>query len=114
MNGTVYQVLIMSQTPVTTCAEAHAVLERLLPAHNRRFSKPARRTSDAHRSPVACPASDVAASVNHNCPVLGGMRYPDNQVSRYGNTNQSEDWKSGPDELVGEEPIVMQFNVENR
>jgi hypothetical protein len=34
---------------VTTCAGANAVLERLLPGHNRRFGKPAREAGDAHR-----------------------------------------------------------------
>ena len=34
---------------VTTLAGANAVLERLLPGHNRRFVKPAREASDAHR-----------------------------------------------------------------
>jgi hypothetical protein len=34
---------------VTTCAGANAVLERLLPGHNRRFGKPAREAADAHR-----------------------------------------------------------------
>jgi transposase len=34
---------------VTTVVGANAVLERLLPAHNRRFSKPARQQGDAHR-----------------------------------------------------------------
>lgn len=34
---------------VTTCAQANEVLTRLLPAHNRRFSKPARQQGDAHR-----------------------------------------------------------------
>jgi Helix-turn-helix domain len=34
---------------VTNCLEANVVLERLLPGHNRRFSKAARQTSDAHR-----------------------------------------------------------------
>jgi transposase len=33
----------------TTGAEANAVLERLLPAHNRRFAKAARQEGDAHR-----------------------------------------------------------------
>jgi hypothetical protein len=33
----------------TTCAEANAVLERLLPEHNRRFSIAARDTTNAHR-----------------------------------------------------------------
>src|SRR5262249_13669327 len=33
----------------TDCASANAVLERLLPAHNRRFSKAARQQGDAHR-----------------------------------------------------------------
>jgi transposase len=33
----------------TTAAQANAVLGRLLPAHNRRFSKPARQPGDAHR-----------------------------------------------------------------
>src|SRR5262245_20299972 len=33
----------------TTCAQANAVLERLLPGHNRRFVKAARQSSDAHR-----------------------------------------------------------------
>jgi hypothetical protein len=32
-----------------TCEQANAVLERLLPNHNRRFAKPARETRDAHR-----------------------------------------------------------------
>jgi hypothetical protein len=34
---------------VTTCAAANALLERLLPTHNRRFSKTARQAADAHR-----------------------------------------------------------------
>jgi hypothetical protein len=34
---------------VRTCAEANAVLEKLLPEHNRRFAKPARQATDAHR-----------------------------------------------------------------
>jgi hypothetical protein len=34
---------------VTDGVGANAVLERLLPAHNRRFSKPARQQGDAHR-----------------------------------------------------------------
>jgi transposase len=42
-----------------TVAGANAVLERLLPAHNRRFSKPARQSGDAHR-PLG-PAHDLAA-----------------------------------------------------
>jgi transposase-like protein len=33
-----------------TADQANAVLERLLPAHNRRFAKPARDSADAHRS----------------------------------------------------------------
>src|SRR5207237_8242825 len=32
-----------------TAAEAHAVLDRLLPAHNRRFAQPARDSADGHR-----------------------------------------------------------------
>jgi hypothetical protein len=32
-----------------TCAQANAVLERLLPVHNRRFNRPARDQTDAHR-----------------------------------------------------------------
>jgi hypothetical protein len=32
-----------------TCDAANAVLERLLPEHNRRFGKPARQPTDAHR-----------------------------------------------------------------
>lgn len=44
---------------VTTCAEANAVLERLLPAHNRRFSRAARQAVDAHR-PLG-PGHDLAA-----------------------------------------------------
>jgi DNA-binding CsgD family transcriptional regulator len=32
-----------------TCQEANAVLERLVPDHNRRFAKPASQPSDAHR-----------------------------------------------------------------
>jgi Helix-turn-helix domain len=43
----------------TTLAGANAVLERLLPAHNRRFVKPARQASDAHR-PLG-PGHDLAA-----------------------------------------------------
>jgi transposase len=34
---------------VTTGAAANALLERLLPAHNRRFARPARQAGDAHR-----------------------------------------------------------------
>lgn len=34
---------------VTDCVGANAILERLLPGHNRRFSKPARQQGDAHR-----------------------------------------------------------------
>ena len=34
---------------MTTCDGANAVLERLLPGHNRRFSKPAPEAGDAHR-----------------------------------------------------------------
>jgi transposase len=34
---------------VTDCVAANAILERLLPGHNRRFSKPARQQGDAHR-----------------------------------------------------------------
>jgi hypothetical protein len=34
---------------VTSCAGANELLERLLPAHNRRFAKPARQSGDAHR-----------------------------------------------------------------
>jgi transposase len=44
---------------VTTLAGANELLERLLPAHNRRFSKPARQPSDAHRS--LGPGHDLAA-----------------------------------------------------
>jgi hypothetical protein len=33
-----------------TLDEANAVLERVVPDHNRRFAKPARQSSDAHRS----------------------------------------------------------------
>jgi hypothetical protein len=33
----------------STCEQANAVLERLLPAHNRRFAKPAKDSRDAHR-----------------------------------------------------------------
>src|SRR5436190_13714795 len=43
----------------TTGAQANAGLERLLPAHNRRFSKPARQAADAHR-PLG-PGHDLAA-----------------------------------------------------
>ena len=32
-----------------TCGEANAVLEKLVPDHNRRFGKPARQPNDAHR-----------------------------------------------------------------
>ena len=34
----------------STCAQANEVLARLLPAHNRRFAKPAKDSRDAHRS----------------------------------------------------------------
>ena len=44
---------------VTTLAGANEVLERLLPAHNRRFSKPAPQPDDAHR-PLG-PGHDLAA-----------------------------------------------------
>jgi hypothetical protein len=44
---------------VTTCAAANELLERLLPAHNRRFSKAARQAADAHR-PLG-PGHDLAA-----------------------------------------------------
>jgi transposase len=43
----------------TTAAQANAVLERLLPAHNRRFARAARQTTDAHR-PLG-PGHDLAA-----------------------------------------------------
>jgi Helix-turn-helix domain len=43
----------------TTVAGANAVLERLLPGHNRRFVKAARQASDAHR-PLG-PGHDLAA-----------------------------------------------------
>jgi transposase len=42
-----------------TGAEANAVLERLLPAHNRRFGQAPRRPADAHRPPG--PGHDLAA-----------------------------------------------------
>jgi transposase len=44
---------------VRTIEKANAVLGRLLPGHNRRFSKPAREASDAHR-PLG-PGHDLAA-----------------------------------------------------
>jgi transposase len=44
---------------VTTCAEANTVLDRLLPAHNRRFGRAARQAADAHR-PLG-PGHDLAA-----------------------------------------------------
>ncbi len=44
---------------VTTLAGANAVLERLLPTHNRRFVKPARQAADGHR-PLG-PGHDLAA-----------------------------------------------------
>jgi hypothetical protein len=44
---------------VTTLDGANALLERLLPAHNRRFRKPARQGDDAHR-PLG-PAHDLKA-----------------------------------------------------
>jgi len=47
----------------TTVAEANQVLQRLLPAHNRRFSKPARQQGDAHR-PLG-PGHDLAAILSH-------------------------------------------------
>jgi hypothetical protein len=43
----------------TTAAQANAVLERLLPAHNRRFAQAARQEGDAHR-PLG-PGQDLAA-----------------------------------------------------
>jgi hypothetical protein len=43
----------------TTCEEANEVLARLLPAHNRRFSKEAREAGDAHRA--LGPGHDLAA-----------------------------------------------------
>ena len=42
-----------------SCAEANEVLQRLLPAHNRRFSRAARQATDAHR-PLG-PGHDLAA-----------------------------------------------------
>jgi hypothetical protein len=44
---------------VTTLAGANALLERLLPGHNRRFRKPARQAGNAHR-PLG-PAHDLKA-----------------------------------------------------
>jgi hypothetical protein len=44
---------------VTTCEGANEVLGRLLPGHNRRFSKQARQAADAHR-PLG-PSHDLAA-----------------------------------------------------
>jgi hypothetical protein len=44
---------------VTTCGQANEVLGRLLPAHNRRFSKQARQAADAHR-PLG-PGHDLGA-----------------------------------------------------
>jgi hypothetical protein len=44
---------------VTTCQQANEVLDRLLPAHNRRFSQAARQAADAHR-PLG-PGHDLAA-----------------------------------------------------
>jgi Helix-turn-helix domain len=44
---------------VTTCPQANEVLERLLPAHNRRFTQAARQAGDAHR-PLG-PGHDLAA-----------------------------------------------------
>lgn len=46
-----------------TVAQANAVLERLLPAHNRRFRKAAARPGDAHR-PLG-PGHDLAAILSH-------------------------------------------------
>jgi hypothetical protein len=43
----------------TTCAQANEILERLLPAHNRKFAKKAREQSDAHR-PLG-PGHDLVA-----------------------------------------------------
>jgi transposase len=43
----------------TTCEQANEVLERLLPAHNRKFAKKAREQSNAHR-PLG-PGHDLAA-----------------------------------------------------
>src|SRR6185369_17352042 len=43
----------------TTCEQANEVLERLLPAHNRKFAKKAREHNDAHR-PLG-PGHDLAA-----------------------------------------------------
>jgi len=47
----------------TMATRANAVLERLLPAHNRRFGKKAPRQGDAHR-PLG-PAHDLAAILSH-------------------------------------------------
>jgi Winged helix-turn helix len=46
-----------------TVAQANAVLERLLPTHNRRFAKAARHEGDAHR-PLG-PGHDLAAILSH-------------------------------------------------
>jgi hypothetical protein len=47
----------------TTVAQANVVLERLLPAHNRRFGTAARQEGDAHR-PLG-PEHDLAAILSH-------------------------------------------------
>jgi hypothetical protein len=48
---------------VTTRDEANALLEQLLPVHNRRFQKPARCGADAHR-PLG-PGHNLAAILSH-------------------------------------------------
>jgi hypothetical protein len=48
---------------VTTAEQANAVLERLLPAHNRRFAKAARQAQDAHR-PLG-PGHNLEAILSH-------------------------------------------------
>jgi transposase len=47
----------------TTAEEANAVLDRLLPGHNRRFAKAARQAEDAHR-PLGS-GHDLAAILSH-------------------------------------------------
>ncbi len=62
-----------------TCGEANAVLERLLPEHNRRFARPPRETSDFHRPLTADHPLASILSVRHERVV--GNDY----VVRFGN-----------------------------
>lgn len=47
----------------TTCAQANALLKRLLPEHNRRFSRPAQDGRDAHRALASSHRLDAILSL---------------------------------------------------